>query len=80
MAIITIGQTNGDVIIAESEVKNGTIGVIKSNELSEEMRELALHGYVKEICELVFQVRKIKLRQLEFTIDIMKREQDFGPL
>ena len=74
MAIIAIGQTNGDVIIAESEVENGTIGVIKSNELSEEMRDLALHGYVKEVCELIVQVRKLRLRELEFTIDIMKRE------
>lgn len=74
MAIIAIGQTSGDIVIAESEVENGTIGVIKSNELSEEMRELALHGYVKEVCELVVQVRKLKLHQLEFTIDIMKRE------
>lgn len=67
--LIPMTQDNGDVILCNSEMDNAPVAILKSFELSEDMRELMMQGYVLEVCQMVKNMRRFKADNLELMIE-----------
>lgn len=61
--------SNGDVFIATDNI-NEPIAILKSRELSDDMRELLAQGYIIPVCKMVLDMRQIRERELEAVIKL----------
>lgn len=60
----TFTADNGDVFLI-AEDNDTPIAVLKSRELSDDMRELLAQGYIIPVCKMILNVRRIREAELE---------------
>ena len=68
-----LAAETGDVILINEDTP---IAIIKSRELSDDMREMLSHGIIYPVCEMILKMRKLHVEELE---TIFNTNKEFMP-